>query len=635
MLTKHRLSRAREAVGRASAMHLPRELWGDVATAVRRLIIALHTGDDTEAKTSTAELVRLIRAHGGSGPLHRRGGGEQVFERRSDPRWPSPSDRTRAKMTSPAIPVPAELVDDFTEAASAIVAATAEVECTPHIAVDTTTPVQPGQTFVAAVYLDRSVAAAGEAADPFVLDRWPSGLDAIPVEVWLTGSGHFDVTQPAVKRIWLDRESLTSDRAEFEVAVRHTFPSDAGEPRLMARFDYNLMASGSVRLAVPVATVAAGAVTATDVVRESYSTPEPAVVLSPQRGPDLRVSVARRPGSAGTYDVVVETALGDGGPVEDVWSLPMESAQFVATAMAGFVADGVDPLSRRQLLEGVGIDFFDAAPAAFKRLYWDLVDAGTPPRTVSIVSDERHIPWELMIPWRDGDDGREDRHKPLGVACVIGRWHYGTAEDYRHPVPSIPLHDSLVLAPQYPRDRLAHTADERDFVLDIFPGHDVPATYAELDEFYRTNTASLLHFACHGSDATLQAIELLDDQLLRAQQVHPGGLGECCRKSRPLVFLNACEVGRPGVALVAVGGFPASFIRCRAGAIIAPLWSVDDEVAHEVAKRFYAAVRRDPRRPFADIVRELRARAYDADDGRDSFAAYCFYGNPWAAARRS
>ncbi|HYZ68975.1 MAG TPA: hypothetical protein VE666_14440, partial [Mycobacterium sp.] len=61
------------------------------------------------------------------------------------------------------------------------------------------------------------------------------------------------------------------------------------------------------------------------------------------------------------------------------------------------------------------------------------------------------------------------------------------------------------------------------------------------------------------------------------------------------------------------------------------LWQVDDAVAHEVAVMFYDEVRRNPRRPYADILRELRGRAY-ADDGEDSYAAYCFYGHPIATA---
>ena len=125
--------------------------------------------------------------------------------------------------------------------------------------------------------------------------------------------------------------------------------------------------------------------------------------------------------------------------------------------------------------------------------------------------------------------------------------------------------------------------------------------------------------------------ELLQNQVLWANQVRPGGLGVACRKSRPLIFLNACEVGRPGAGLAAVGGFAASFIASDAGAVIAPLWAVDDRVAHQVAVTFYDTVKKKPVTPFADLLRDLRAKAY-ADGGEDSYAAYCFYGDPHACA---
>jgi hypothetical protein len=235
-----------------------------------------------------------------------------------------------------------------------------------------------------------------------------------------------------------------------------------------------------------------------------------------------------------------------------------------------------------------------------------------------------------MIPSRRTADGQYQQLRPLGVQCAIGRWH---GDDYVCPGQVVPLQDSLVLAPTY-NPPLPQASAERDLILELFPGQSVPATFDELNAFYAAHTASLFHFVCHGRDATLQAIKLLQNQVLWANQVRPGGLGTACRKSRPLIFLNACEVGRPGAGLAAVGGFAASFIACDAGAIIAPLWAVDDGVAHQVAVTFYDTVKKKPGTPFANIVRELRAKAY-AEGGEDSYAAYCFYGDPHAAAAKS
>jgi hypothetical protein len=63
--------------------------------------------------------------------------------------------------------------------------------------------------------------------------------------------------------------------------------------------------------------------------------------------------------------------------------------------------------------------------------------------------------------------------------------------------------------------------------------------------------------------------------------------------------------------------------------VIAPMWNVSDQIAHEFAETFYEQVLANPEEPFAAIVARLRARAYE-DGGADTWAAYTFYGNPLA-----
>jgi CHAT domain-containing protein len=97
----------------------------------------------------------------------------------------------------------------------------------------------------------------------------------------------------------------------------------------------------------------------------------------------------------------------------------------------------------------------------------------------------------------------------------------------------------------------------------------------------------------------------------------------------PLVVLNACEVGRLTPALRGAGGLAQALIERGAGGVVAALWSVADEPAHEVARIFYEEALKG--RPFAEILQEIRRRAYEgADLGEDTFAAYAFYGDPGA-----
>ena len=510
-------------------------------------------------------------------------------------------------------------------AAAAVDATTAQIVRIPHIDVDTEVPVKPGQSFTVAVYLDKTPSRPDENAEPFELQDPPDD-EEIAVDVWLTSTPHFSIEGSATAVIVLRRDENASTRASFTVTVRNPVPADAGPPALRARFDYRLRASGSVRREVPIA-----------VGDNVFADPQPEPV-APDRlaldstagSPDLTISIARLGGSDDSYKVVVKTGLLGGVTVEDEWNLSGDSATYVAETMAGFTANSATSLARRLALEGAGMEFFNSSPKKFQELFWRLIDAGTPPTTVLLFSEERSVPWELMIPSRRTADGQYQQLRPLGVQCAIGRWH---GDDYVCPGQVVPLQDSLVLAPTY-NPPLPQASAERDLILELFPGQSVPATFDELNAFYAAHTASLFHFVCHGRDATLQAIKLLQNQVLWANQVRPGGLGTACRKSRPLIFLNACEVGRPGAGLAAVGGFAASFIACDAGAIIAPLWAVDDGVAHQVAVTFYDTVKKKPGTPFANIVRELRAKAY-AEGGEDSYAAYCFYGDPHAAAAKS
>jgi hypothetical protein len=264
------------------------------------------------------------------------------------------------------------------------------------------------------------------------------------------------------------------------------------------------------------------------------------------------------------------------------------------------------------------------------------------------VSDDWAIPWELMVPNRPCDGGGLQMRDPLGVECAVGRW---VTRDHISPPQSLALRDSRTFAPAYQSPHtLEHAEDEIAFVRKCFPGDRItPGRYKPLAKFRGGGTADLLHFACHGEASCngSQAIKLEGkSKLLSYQLATMKGLSRAVRDGRPLVFMNACEVGRPQPALVGVGGFAVAFIELGAGAVLAPLWSVEDGVAHDVATAFYEGVIARPDRPFAEILSEIRRRAYaegeaeeaddegaeEEDDGIDTYAAYCFYGDPLASA---
>ncbi len=265
-----------------------------------------------------------------------------------------------------------------------------------------------------------------------------------------------------------------------------------------------------------------------------------------------------------------------------------------------------------------------------------MIDSGKPLRTIAVVSDEPYIPWELMVPNRRHGESME-RRRALGVEFAIGRWINANGSSGPQ---KIRLVDSLVVAPEYKgRRELKSAKDEADFVSTRFPPGQLvdPANLDHIDQTLAVTRASLLHFVCHGAESegeVDQVIYLADEQPFASTQVKGlDGFPDFLAKSIPMVFLNACEVGRPTTALVGIGGFAKEFIELGASAVIAPLWSVKDSLAHQVALDFYSKALEDPPRPFAEILSEIRARGYDETIAEDTYAAYCFYGDP--RARRS
>jgi Protein kinase domain/CHAT domain len=493
------------------------------------------------------------------------------------------------------------------------------VRRTPHLDVSVAPPLARGTVFEVAVHADEGPARPGEEVEE-ILVKAPPTTTALDLDVWLVATHHFVVTDAPIRRIRLGLDEPRSERATFRLAVVAA-PAADEEPLITASFSCNGRPSGRVSRAVP---IAGGA---------SAPPPEPAAAPALEVdlatvAPDLTIEIAAPERDGRRFDVRVDTPHLALDRRTEPWFLPVEAGELVTAAMARFFDRDATPRARLSSLRGAGLDFFDAAPQLFKDVYWRLVDEGRPPRNLFVVSDERSIPWELMIPSRRTATGTQE-HEPLGVQLAIGRWHRQTGVSPRQRVP---LASSVVVAPE--SARLEHAAAEAEFVCRNFAGNRVdPASFDNLDIELERGGADLLHFICHGEADEHEQVLLLEapDRLYSQQLRAMPGLAKACRERRPFVFLNACELGRHGRGLSAASGFAKSFIDVDAACVVGTLWSVDDGTAHEVAIAFYEEVLGGPATPFAEVLRRIRARAYRTQ-GEDSWAAYCFYGDPAARA---
>ena len=117
----------------------------------------------------------------------------------------------------------------------------------------------------------------------------------------------------------------------------------------------------------------------------------------------------------------------------------------------------------------------------------------------------------------------------------------------------------------------------------------VPATFADLQDAFAEGVYDAWHFTGHGAarDENPDRSPIL---LAEGEQFTPESLSGAAANvgiPHPLVFINACQVGRAGMALTGIGGWANRFVEAGAGAFIGAYWSVYDEAAYAFATEVY------------------------------------------------
>jgi hypothetical protein len=207
-------------------------------------------------------------------------------------------------------------------------------------------------------------------------------------------------------------------------------------------------------------------------------------------------------------------------------------------------------------------------------------------RSVHIQSEEPWIPWELLK--LSGDDGAGAIAEG-GFLCEefeVTRW-----------IPGLPYRADLALANigvVAPADAgLAAAPAERQALLALqTPTRQVTEIEAEevaLRDALKSGAYDGLHFTGHGLAAADNAdraeIRLEEGSRLRPEDLT--GVVANLGRGRPLVFLNACQIGRAGMGLTGPGGWPRGFLGAGAGAFVGPYWNVIDASAAVFAREFY------------------------------------------------
>jgi CHAT domain len=284
-------------------------------------------------------------------------------------------------------------------------------------------------------------------------------------------------------------------------------------------------------------------------------------------------------------------------------------------------------------LRAIGLEIADLIPKELLEgphaaLGAALTKKGAGP-SLLILTDEAFIPWELARLSSSGGTTAGERY--LGEATRVGRWPIN--ETFPTPRAALELGEfHVVVASSYEktgsRRDLPHAVAEAQFVVDRFGAKWHEATGTETSAWLASprSGAETLLLAMHGySDpkANEQRLVLGDGQEITSHDLL--GVNEN-NKPRPysLVFINACQAGSGGQSLAQVSGFPGTLTRRGTGAVIAPLWEVDDAEACELAKNFFTKALNDE----MEVGGALKSLRHDAGRPGITRFAYIFYGHP-------
>jgi len=278
-----------------------------------------------------------------------------------------------------------------------------------------------------------------------------------------------------------------------------------------------------------------------------------------------------------------------------------------------------DKKDAERMLSEKGLSLFSAVvPKELQDILWDLRDSDA---NILIASKEPWIPWELCK-LQGQVNGKWESGPFLCEAFNITRWHAGIGLKKEFTMNKI----ALVV----PNDSgLKYALEERQYLLGLKNGRDVKVIGANWDDVTAAMASGeydCWHFSGHGgfrSTDPNNSVILLSDN----KRITPGFLEGEARNlgsAKPIVFLNACQVGRSAMSLTDIGGWAKQFVDKDASVFIGAYWSVADKPAFDFAKKVYDMLLAG--HTIGKAVKEARLSIR----GDPTWLAYTVYADPYA-----
>lgn len=274
-------------------------------------------------------------------------------------------------------------------------------------------------------------------------------------------------------------------------------------------------------------------------------------------------------------------------------------------------------------LQALGVSLWDdLIPDKLAELYDTDLRANFAGKSLVITSDEPWIPWEMVRPVKREGGRVVYIDPPLCEQFRLTRWLDGQA-----PPDQLEVKRGVIVAPEADLDFVKKELD----YFSALTWTNAIRTLDQVNQEFDQGSAQLFHFSCHGQAGTdvAESSLLLGDESLAPRDM----LGRSVKlyQCTPLVFLNACEAGRPNFTVTGVGGWACAFIKLQASIFIGALWAINDQLAAEFAVSFYnrlwglnGQVQQSVGEAFHAARQELKARA----PGNPTWLAYVLYGDP-------
>ena len=475
----------------------------------------------------------------------------------------------------------------------------------------------------------------------------PVGEESFTLGVQVSAAEGFKAPKGWRHTLTLKTSNIYKERTEIPL----TAPDVSGESLfsvISVHFSHGGVHLGTATRRIEVAPSGVQGRTASSWVR---ATPKPAAMSMDlaERAPDLTIRIEKPDADEATGKFVWTFETPHQGVKLPAKPLPMNlgtDARTFAKALITLIDENSGGHLLTGTMRGIGTKIAQKVPAEAWRVLGDVAakvgavaSGGRRPVTVLLYSAETSVPWELAVMPKPLDPKKPEY---LGAQVALGRWILGTNGPSVPPARSVDVEKMAIVTGYYKAgsnlSRLKGAEEESRLLQKAYGAVGLDATPENVRQLFEGTIADAedihaIHFACHGEvqpgSPELNAIFLSDGSPLNEFVFLGARIGE---SAKPILFLNACQVGTQGEMLGESAGFGAGCLYAGFRAFVAPLWSIDDATAREVALDFYRTAFDARQRTFvSSFFQDVRCKFAPksaTDVPESTYLAYVYYGHP-------